>query len=292
MDLQARIENENRLTAAFHRCPETFFHVGPDGKRHLKDENKKVFWRHEQVTKGDVCFHDIVLSNDPSPITDLQAVELTRHILFLGYKCPDFPTKKFQMAIVFVDFDVIGKWRIFQPTDGNAFVQINLGRPSQSLAYSVADFRHKVCAFCMRYAKGRMFKCNRCFRGGRNVYFCNADCFEAARPNHWKHCIGNPQSERFLALQEKGPAAFVTDVGELCIFCGKTPEKAMRCIDCFKATGEERLYCGRECQVKDWKKHKPFCGRGKPQGAAAVRMAALAAMAAMEDLVVSDYEDS
>ena len=43
-----------------------------------------------------------------------------------------------------------------------------------------------------------------------------------------------------------------------CEVCGKVD--ARRCVGC-GAVG----YCGKECQVQDWKKHKRFCRRSKPK---------------------------
>ena len=287
MELEEKIENENRLMAAVHRFPYDFFNAGPDGKVDIISKNKKIFWAHLQGTIP-LPYYDIVLSEDQNPMTELQAVELTRHLLFFGYKCPELPSKKFQMALVFVDFDVIGNWSIIRPTDSNPFVRINLGRPGVVLKYSLADFRHKKCIACLRYAKGSMFKCNHCVRGGRNVYFCDAACFEEARAFHFSACMANSQSARSLLAKSEAPAALWDVHNRSCILCGKVAEQLLRCRDCFKATGQERLYCGRECQVKDWKKHKPFCGRSKPQP----QRAAAAAAGAAADLVVSDYEDS
>ena len=39
-----------------------------------------------------------------------------------------------------------------------------------------------------------------------------------------------------------------------CDFCKKNPEEPLKSCVCKKAS-----YCSKECQVKDWKTHKPSC---------------------------------
>ena len=39
-----------------------------------------------------------------------------------------------------------------------------------------------------------------------------------------------------------------------CIVCGKGGGSIKSCAKCFSVS-----YCGKECQVKDWTRHKRFC---------------------------------
>ena len=40
-----------------------------------------------------------------------------------------------------------------------------------------------------------------------------------------------------------------------CGYCGKIPEKPMKCAKCMQVT-----YCDKECQTRDWKQgHKKKC---------------------------------
>jgi len=41
-----------------------------------------------------------------------------------------------------------------------------------------------------------------------------------------------------------------------CDYCGEAMEKTLLCAKCKVA-----MYCGRECQRGDWKRHKPLCSR-------------------------------
>jgi len=55
--------------------------------------------------------------------------------------------------------------------------------------------------------------------------------------------------------QEGQPATQPKAVQACCFQCQTKPEKALKCSKCHVAT-----YCGRDCQVKDWKaKHRAAC---------------------------------
>lgn len=69
---------------------------------------------------------------------------------------------------------------------------------------------------------------------------------------------------RMLAVSLQGPAVKVTKGGmgggkivekmEECGFCHDNLKPISKCSRCLNIK-----YCGRECQLKHWPEHKPFC---------------------------------
>lgn len=53
---------------------------------------------------------------------------------------------------------------------------------------------------------------------------------------------------------QESPEEAVVDVSRQCLLCKSTPEQVKKCGKCGKAK-----YCSRECQAKDWARHKGEC---------------------------------
>ena len=43
-----------------------------------------------------------------------------------------------------------------------------------------------------------------------------------------------------------------------CCYCNKTPVRSMQCTGC-----RENRYCNKDCQIADWRTHKPLCAPQK-----------------------------
>merc|ERR1712098_767287 len=62
----------------------------------------------------------------------------------------------------------------------------------------------------------------------------------------------NPVKEKIRYLMRKHEKNFVHGKNQ-CVVCGNT-KSLKRCSRCFGV-----VYCGRECQRADWRRHKPLC---------------------------------
>jgi len=66
--------------------------------------------------------------------------------------------------------------------------------------------------------------------------------------------IGAALEERFARVTDRNSSPAEVDVSQRCFLCKSTPEKLKKCGKCGAVK-----YCSRDCQAKDWARHKSEC---------------------------------
>jgi len=128
----------------------------------------------------------------------------------------------------------------------------------------------RTCAYCHSKEdpnknnevnkKIQLKRCSLC----KEVYYCSRECQIKDWKNHKKICYkeGEPKYNEVFKRSTTTTGVSQKDLSKktkICNFCKRKErlddgEKFKKCMKCRKV-----YYCGEECQIKDWKKHKKTC---------------------------------
>jgi hypothetical protein len=121
-----------------------------------------------------------------------------------------------------------------------------------------------VCTVCGKtegQLEGKMKKCDRC----EAAYYCSVECQATDRSKHELVCkqMAVEQKERSAALAEAKAAAKAKAKAAAalprCLTCSKTSKDGGGDLSTCSRCNTAR-YCSRECQVKDFPRHKTADG--------------------------------
>jgi hypothetical protein len=118
----------------------------------------------------------------------------------------------------------------------------------------------RVCGTCgVTPDKGKFNKCGAC----QAMYYCSVECQRVDWPKHKGECeqmkaTAETATKAAAAVAAKAAANQTLPVVPCCLACSKTSGKdgaaLSKCSRC-----QEARYCSRECQVKDFPRHKKVC---------------------------------
>lgn len=110
------------------------------------------------------------------------------------------------------------------------------------LFVNVYSQQKKKCKVCN--ATGSLKKCVGCDTKGISIFYCSEQCQKKDwKKNHKNNCFST-------AIEEEKEVEEV----EKCKTCGVKSSTLKKCSGC-----QSVLYCNRECQKHDWKKHRHEC---------------------------------
>jgi hypothetical protein len=128
-------------------------------------------------------------------------------------------------------------------------------------AKTIRELR-RVCGACSTTPdknKGKFNKCGEC----QAIYYCSVECQRVDWPKHKGECMqmkataAEAATKAAAAVAAKA-AAFHTPVVPCWLACSKTSGEGGAALSTCSRCLEAR-YCSRECQVKDFPRHKKVC---------------------------------
>lgn len=256
-------ELDRRLILTSQRLPWRFLEqhvkVDEEGIASWKYDNRKIDRTYYVEWIADSVFNIRV---EDVRINDLEAIQLSRYILFLIFESPFKANRRRLEALAFWDFNLKDKWSIEEHKDWGFCIQLKIETPDFWLRYLLADYDYKKCQnyLCKKrldhMPKDLRLKCSKCWLMGFNVYFCNSACFQEGRFYHslMGYCKSSVEQ---VTMQ-------LPSVEVSCALCGRAPVgKPLRCSKCYKFNETKVYYCDKTCQLGDWREHKIVCGQSK-----------------------------